>query len=316
VQARAENYDLKKRLVQIKGLDVRADEPLAPRTSFRIGGCAEIFAVPTTLKAVEELAKLAFGESVPLVVLGGGTNVLVADEGVPGIVVNLRPGFAFLRERSVKGDAACWLIGTGYTTGRFVRAALSRKLAGAEVLVGIPGTIGGALIMNAGGHTGDISALVVRVQAVEAEGTRWVEKEEVQFGYRQSSFSAQSILVAAELVLRSAADPAALLRQANEELSRRRLSQPLHFANAGSIFKNPPGQFAGRLIESAGCKGWREGDAEVSPLHANFIVNTGGATAIQVIRLIARVRERVLAASGVRLELELKTLGHFDAEAL
>jgi len=303
-------------LGNIEGLDTRQNEPLSSRTSFRIGGCAELFAVPRTLRAVECLVERAGSAQIPLTVLGGGTNVLISDDGIAGVVVDMRPGFAFLRERPLAGDTASWLLGAGCATGRFVRLAVAQGLAGAEVLAGIPGTIGGALMMNAGGRRGTIADVVRRVQVVGPTGTAWVSAIEAGFGYRQSGFSRQSILVAAELELHKADDPAALSQLTRDEMRHRRESQPLQLPNAGSIFKNPPGDFAGRLIEACGCKTLCEGDAQVSALHANFIVNTGRATAAQVARLIYRVRTQVLAQTSVQLLLEIRMLGPFDAELM
>lgn len=301
-------------LAVIAGLEAHRDVPLWPRTSFRIGGPAEVLVVPATAQAVAETWAFARDAGQPLTVLGGGTNVLVADAGVAGIVMELGKPFTSVREIPRDDGSAIWQVGAGCPTGAVIRRALERGLAGTEVLAGVPGTIGGALIMNAGGREGELSSIVTRVQLVDEGRVHWLAASQAGFGYRSSGFPPGSILLGAELELLPG-DAELLRRAVKAAQTRRRATQPLKKRNAGSIFKNPPGEAAGRLVDAAGCKGWRQGAAEVSRVHANFIVNSGGATASDVVRLIRRVQNRVEEHSGVRLELEVRLLGdHPEAE--
>jgi UDP-N-acetylmuramate dehydrogenase len=300
-------------LAAIPGLEVRRDVPLSPKTSFRIGGPAEVLVTPRTAEAVAQTWSFARDAGLPLTVLGGGTNVLVADAGIAGIVMVLGKSFANLREMPRADGGAVWEVGAACKTGTVVRRGVERGLAGTEVLAGIPGTIGGALIMNAGGRQGELSSIVTRVELVDQGRVRWLLSEEAGFGYRRSAFPPNSILLGAELEL-VPGDVEALRRDVKAAQARRRATQPLGLHNAGSIFKNPPGDAAGRLVEAAGCKGWREGAAEVSAAHANFIVNLGGATAGDVMTLVRRVRGRVEERAGVRLELEVRLLGEHPGE--
>ncbi|MEE8410131.1 MAG: UDP-N-acetylmuramate dehydrogenase [Myxococcota bacterium] len=310
------------RLARIDGVDVRRDVSLRSKTSFRIGGPAEALAVPGNVGAVADVWRFADETGVSLTILGGGTNILVADDGVAGIVVELGDAFAAIdiyrdhRHLRHHDGSELWHVGAACGTGKLVRRAADCGMRGLEVLAGVPGTLGGALIMNAGGVAeigGDLASVVRRVQLVVDGTVRWIEAAEAGFAYRRSRFPAASIILGAELELMPG-NAEALRDQIKASQARRRVSQPLELRNAGSIFKNPEGDYAGRLIEAAGCKGWREGDAEVSERHANFIVNRGEARAVDVVRLIERVRGRVSEQSGVRLELEVRLLGLHHAE--
>lgn len=300
-------------LATVPGLEIHERVVLAPRTSFRIGGPATAVAVPHTVEAVVALARTVASTGVPCWILGGGTNVLISDAGFPGVVVDLSRRFAFLHEMPGKNGGACWHVGAACGTGRAVRLAVSRGLAGMEVLAGVPGSMGGALIMNAGGHEGEIKSSVERIQLVTAAGEGWLKRDEAGFGYRSSDFPRGSIIVSAEFDLKPG-DASNLRQKVRVMQERRRKTQPLRFPNAGSIFKNPPDDYAGRLIEASGCKGWREGDAEVSSLHANFIVNRGHATARDVAVLARRVRAEVERQTGVVLQMEVRLVGVFDEE--
>lgn len=300
-------------LQAISDCEVELDVLLAPMTTFRIGGPAEALVSPLTPEAAAAVWRVADGHGTRLTIVGGGTNVLISDFGLPGIVLDLSKGFGFLREHSREDGSAMWEIGAGCGTGKVVRLGVTRGLLGPEVLAGVPGSMGGAIIMNAGGHEGEIELMVARVQVVVDGELRWLAREEVGFSYRSTRFPARSIVLGGEFELRPG-DSAQLRAQVKASQKRRRATQPLDLPNAGSIFKNPEGDFAGRLIEAAGCKGWQEGAARVSDKHANFIVNGGGATAGDVALLAKRVRDRVLEHSGVTLQLEVKFMGRFDEE--
>lgn len=289
----------------IAGKAVR-DEPLSRYTSWRLGGPADIFVTPRSAKDVTAVVRIALEADVPLTVVGGGSNLLVADEGVRGIVLRVGRGLNAIEFAGDAVDVEC-----GAPFPRLAKMAAQRSLAGLEFAGGIPGTVGGALAMNAGAHADSIADVVESVTVVDdAGGLRTLSREEMGFSYRMSRLQQEPGLVAVRARLRlRPGDPAEIRRKMQQFLQKRRRTQPLGTYNAGSVFKNPPGDFAGRLVEAAGCKGMTEGDAVVSPLHANFIVNRGGASAEDVRRLIERVRQRVAEQFGLWLEPEVRMLG-------
>lgn len=294
------------RLAGIPGLKVRVQEPLSRYTSLRIGGNADYFAIPSSPAALSAALQAAWEAGCPVTIMGGGTNLLVADAGVRGMVVRLGRELG-----AVAWDGPCVEAQAGASLPALARQALERSLSGLEFAAGIPGTLGGAIAMNAGAHDGDMARLVEKVEAVRLDGSRLsLDAAACQFRYRGSRFlTGEGLIVVSSRLRLAPGDPAAIREKMGYYLDRRRRTQPLGTKNAGSIFKNPPGDYAGRLIEEAGCKGWREGKAEVSPLHANFIVNTGGATAAEVFQLVQRVRRRVQERFGITLELEVGLLG-------
>lgn len=303
---RSGTESLGRRLAAIPGITVRAGEPLARYTSFRIGGPAEWFVVPESTAGLAAALRAAWEEGCPVTVLGGGTNLLVADEGVRGMVVRI--GRPLSR---VEWDGPSVYAQAGAPLPALAKQAQQRHLSGLEFAAGIPGTLGGAIAMNAGAHDGDMARIVRAVEAVRRDGTVVTfTGAECRFRYRGSRFlGSNEWIVTAALMELEPDDPAAIRARMDHYLERRRRTQPLGTRNAGSIFKNPPGDYAGRLIDAAGCKGWREGDAEVSALHGNFIVNRGGASAADVFRLLRRVRRRVKEQFGVSLDLEVGLVG-------
>ena len=279
---------------------VSFEEPLAPKTSMRVGGAAAAFATVKDVDTLAELLKFCTRERVTWTMLGLGSNVLVNDAGFPGLVVRLGGDFTRITvtKTLVRAGGAAPMVAV-------CREAARAGLAGAEALVGIPGTVGGAVRMNAGTKV-EIGDLVRRIEVV-------VAGEDVQtyalplFTYRGSTLDRGTVVCAAELELRegdTSSVQAALLRH----IERRNATQPLELPNSGSIFRNPPGDYAARLIESAGCKALRVGGAQVSEKHANFIVNRGGATSADVLALIDEVREVVKRTHNVELELEVHVL--------
>jgi UDP-N-acetylmuramate dehydrogenase len=279
---------------------VRQTEPLAPHTWFRLGGPAEFFAVPRTVDELSALVRRCHQEQLALRFLGGGSNILVRDEGVSGVVVQLSaPAFGEIqiRGRTVSG-------GGGAKLGHVISTSVREGLAGLESLVGIPGTIGGALHGNAGGHAGDIGQWTSRATVMSRTGEVFDrERDDLVFAYRQSNLDDLFVL-RAEFQLE---------KDDREELTKRmqklwivkKAGQPLSHQSAGCIFKNPRGMSAGMLIDQAGLKGTRVGGAEVSDRHANFIVANPGATSHDVINLIELVRDRVAERLGVELETEI-----------
>jgi UDP-N-acetylmuramate dehydrogenase len=280
---------------------VKRDEPLAPHTWFKLGGPAEYFAEPTTLDELKELARRCREEDAPIRLLGGGSNLLARDEGVPGVVVHLA-GEAF---GEIKIEGQKLVAGGGAKLGQVISTAVRAGLAGLEPLVGIPGTIGGALHGNAGGHGGDIGQWTCRATVMTRAGeivTR--EREDLVFAYRHSSLDELAIL-SAEFELEEG-DPEQLTKRMQKQWIVKKSSQPMAHQSAGCIFKNPRGMNAAALIDQAGLKGTRIGGAEVSQQHANFIVAHHEATSQDVLRLIDLIRDRVAERLGVELENEIE----------
>lgn len=280
---------------------VRFDEPLAPRTSMRVGGAAAAFATIEDVTTLVALLKYCDARDVAWTILGLGSNVLVRDEGFGGIVLRLAGAFTMIGVQGtiVRAGAAAPIVAV-------CREAAKHGLGGAEALVGIPGTIGGAVRMNAGTNV-EIGALVRRIEIVQA-GQELQTFSLPEFTYRHSTLDRRAVVCLAELELQPAPKDQ-VQQELRRRIDQRNATQPLQLPNSGSIFRNPIGDYAARLIEAAGCKGWREGGAEVSRKHANFIVNTGGATCRDVLALIERVRAEVKNVYNVELELEVQLLG-------
>jgi UDP-N-acetylmuramate dehydrogenase len=284
------------------GLDVAESEPLAAHTTLRIGGPARVLARCASREAVAGAIRAAAVAGVPWFVLGLGANVLVPDEGLDAAVLVLAGELA-----AIHVDGTRLRVGGGAQLGRTVRAALDAGLAGIECLGGIPSTVGGALAMNAGAYGQEIMDVLGWADVVDEDGgLRRLERWEVDGGYRWSVLGKGRVVTLAELVLKQE-DQATLLARVRQVRERRRGALPPE-PSAGSVFRNPPGDFAGRLLELAGCKGLSNGGARVSERHANVIVNPGGATAAGVRALVAEMAARVRERFGVRLELELKIL--------
>ncbi len=285
---------------------VRAGEPLGRHTSFRIGGPAELLVMPQTPAELAAVMRAAAAHGVALVFLGGGSNVLVADGGVAGVVVKLGRGFA-----RIDWDGAGVRAGAAVQLGRLARAAVGRGLGGLEFAEGIPGTVGGALFMNAGAYGGDLSAAVEVVEGLDAMGApATLPGGALTFGYRRTVLPPAFVVTAVRFGLRRE-DPSVVHARMEEVRARRTAAQPHGKANAGSIFKNPAGDHAGRLIESAGLKGARAGRAHISERHANFIVNEGGAHAADVKALMELAQRVVWERSGVWLEPEVRLVGNW-----
>lgn len=286
--------------------ECRRDEPLAPRTSIRVGGPAELLVRPadpadlaTLLQSVRELC-------VPLSILGGGANTLVADAGVRGVVVRLPTDFG---EERAEGETL--LLSAGAPIGRLAARGHALGLVGAEFSAGIPGTLGGATAMNAGTRLGEMKQLLGRVELASADGLGFVSAEALRLAYRHSELPAGSVVTRVELRLRPG-DVAASRAAMEADVAHRRRTQPLHQPSFGSTFWNPPGRFAGQLIEAVGLKGHRVGGAMFSDVHANFIVNLGTAAARDVLALVRLAQARVEERFGERLQTEVKLLGQFD----
>ena len=286
---------------------VRFDEPLAPYTSWKIGGPADAFVTAATQGELADLLRLCLRRKLPWWIVGGGSNVLVGDGGMRGIVIRLAGDFAAVEVHVENGDV---VVEAGGSAGMALvtAKAASAGAAGIGSLAGIPGTIGGSLRMNAGTdrEMGDF----VRHVWVQSPSRPEPHCVGVRYLYRHSTLE-RDVVVSRVTLAFARADSREVRGEMQTRLVRRKATQPIALPNAGSCFRNPDGGKAAQLIESVGAKGWREGGAEVSSLHANFINNVGGATARDVATLLARIRSAVLDRCGVELQLEVHLVGVF-----
>jgi len=282
---------------------------LRDKTTFRIGGDAAWYAAPSTAAQIAQVSAWAREHAVPVCVMGNGSNVLISDAGWPGLVIDISRHF-----RAMEWDGTAVRCGAGAALASVVRQSVGRSLCGIERLAGIPGTIGGGLVMNAGAFDQEIGACVEWVDIIDMHdvAVRRVQRGEMRFGYRSSSLRQDgTVIVGAQLRLREG-DGRRIRRDYEEVLGKRAEKQPLDKPNCGSVFKRPPGHYAGALIEHCGLKGLRAGDAMVSEKHANFIVNLGSATAEDVRAIIARVQKCVYENTKVLLEPEVIFIGEFQ----
>jgi len=280
------------------------NEPLKKHTSFRIGGPAAYFLQPKNMEELIEALKFAKEHKFMYSVMGAGSNLLVLDKGFPGLVIKIAGGFNAIniRGRTVR-------VGAGILLPPLLNYLARKGLGGLEFLAGIPGTVGGAVVMNAGAWGKEIGDFVQSVKVLDNKGkVQIIEGRKMQMGYRRSIFHKAKLIIF-EIVLKLRKSRSKMIRnRITEFLKQRRMSQPLGIPNAGCVFKNPKGRFAGKLIEEAGCKEMRVGDAQVSAKHANFIVNLGDAKARDVLKLLTRVQRMVKERFKVRLEPELKIM--------
>lgn len=280
--------------------------PLANVTSLGVGGPADFFVQPSTTEEVIAAQRFALDEGLPLTVIGYGTNLLVRDGGIRGVVVQIAGPFA---RAEVKGNMIT--ATTGCLMGSVSKLAQRHGLSGLEFAVGIPGGLGGGTFMNAGAYGGEIGSLVRRVQVVQGGVLKTFSQDELSFSYRSSRFQKErelAIVTEVDLEL-TPADPKLILEKMNDLQNQRRSKQPLEYPSAGSTFKRPPGHYVGPLIEQAGLKGLRIGGAEVSTKHAGFIIKTREAKAKDFLDLIAKIQEIIMDKYGVSLEPEIRILG-------
>ena len=281
------------------------NEPMTKHTSYGIGGPARAYIVPADLEDLAAILRFAQENNISTFFAGSGSNLLVADEGFDGIVISLGKSFTRL---SIEGNRIEAEVGV--MLGKMVKETTKRNLTGLESMIGVPGTLGGALVMNAGAFGGEISNCLDTINIMTMNGTSKTYKQsEIDFSYRHSTFPEDEILVSAAFTLKE--KPAKEIQSQRAQASQgRKDTQPLKFRSAGSVFKNPkPDLAAGYLIDQAGLKGTRRGDAEISPKHANFFVNHGQAKAADVVALIRLAKKTVQKKFNVNLELEIKTLG-------
>lgn len=286
---------------------VLVDEPMKRHTTFRIGGPADFFLLPSTVDEVRGILEICREEELPYFILGNGSNLLVSDKGYRGVIIQLYRNFSNI---SVEGNEIC--ASSGALLSQIAAAARNASLTGFEFAGGIPGTLGGAVFMNAGAYGGELKDVLKEAVVMTEQGeilTLPVEK--LEMGYRTSRIKKAGYLVLeARLVLKQG--DMDKIRDITKDLTEKRVTkQPLEYPSAGSTFKRPEGYFAGKLIMDAGLRGYQVGDAQVSEKHCGFVINKGNATAADVLTLIENVREKVQEQFGVTLEPEVKFLGEF-----
>lgn len=280
-------------------------EPMAKHTSFRIGGPADLLAQPADEAELAALLQVASEHAVPVTLIGNGSNLLVRDKGIRGLVIKLGNLFSGVE---VCGNTLTF--GCGVSLAMASKKAASLSLSGLEFAVGIPGTIGGAVYMNAGAYDGEMAKVVTKVRVMDEQGkTSELAASELDFAYRHTALQNSGHIVTSVTVSLVPGDADAIAAKMADFSQRRISKQPLELPSAGSMFKRPPGYFAGTLIDQTGLKGYTVGGAQVSTKHAGFVVNIGGATASDVLQLISDVQSKVFAAHGVHLEPEVLVLG-------
>ena len=281
-------------------IKVSENEPMSRHTTFKVGGPAELFVEAKTMNATMHALNALYLQGIRPMIIGNGSNLLVSDQGIKGAVVKIGGG-----DCMCNGDVLT--IEAGASMARAARAALREGLSGLEFAYGIPGTLGGAVVMNAGAYDGEISDCLTESSCIDKENqlVRMFASDH-EFGYRTSYFKTHPNTIVLSSSFRLERKEPELIRKKMEDLYKRRCEkQPLEYPSAGSIFKRPPGHFAGGLIEQCGLKGYRIGGAQVSEKHAGFIINTGGATCDDILRLIEHIQRTVLRETGVRLECEV-----------
>jgi UDP-N-acetylmuramate dehydrogenase len=294
----------KRELIGLLNKNVHFNCPMAPYTTFRVGGNAEALCAVKDLAQLMQLLAFVRKESLPYLVVGKGSNILVRDGGLKGIALLLKGELEGVEEKEGTIHA-----GGGLGLSELVRFSHKQGLGGLEFLAGIPGTVGGAVAMNAGAWGKSTGDVVTTVEILTADGERGIMSgSQLQFGYRRAVLPAGAVVVKAQF--KGTPDrPEAIGERIRDYLERRKAGQPLDYPSAGSVFKNPPHDYAGRLIESVGLKGKRVGGAMISDKHANVIVNVGGARAEDILALMDTARQRVREQTGIDLEPEIKVVG-------
>lgn len=281
------------------------DEPMSRHTSFRIGGPADMMAMPKNETELCNLLQKAAANNIPVTLIGNGSNLLVRDKGIRGLVIKLGN---MLNEIKVEENGITF--GSGVSLALASRKAAENSFTGMEFAVGIPGSIGGAVYMNAGAYDGEMANVVASVRVMDAEGKVTVlSADDLQFAYRKTALQNSGLIVTSVTVTLKKAEQSDIYAKMDDFSQRRISKQPLELPSAGSMFKRPPGYFAGTLIDQTGLKGYTVGGAQVSEKHAGFVVNIGNATAADVLQLIKDVQNRVMAAHGVYLQPEVLVIG-------
>lgn len=289
--------------------EVRLNEPMAPRITVRVGGAAEVWVKPRNVEAIVSTLKLARSEGADITIIGGGANTLVGDEGIPGVTFTLPPDLLPESVERYDGGARLTLC-AGSAINRLIVVMKKTGLVGAEFLAGIPGTLGGAVTMNAGTKMGECMSVVEAIEVAAADGVSWLTRDQTPYRYRHTDLPQHAVVTRVRFNVPEG-DVKQSQAKMDADLGYRKRTQPLSMPNFGSVFKNPDGYHAGKLIEDAGLKGHIIGRAQISTLHANWIVNLGGATAREVVALMETAQARVFERTGVRLQPEVKRVGRF-----
>lgn len=286
---------------------VREEEPMRLHTTFRVGGPARFFVVPETSQQLRQVVRCCQEEEVAYYIIGNGSNLLVSDQGYEGVVIQI-----FREMNRIEVQGAKIKAQAGALLSAVAARALEAGLAGFEFAAGIPGTLGGACVMNAGAYGGEMKDVLKEVQVLTRQGEIiTLQKEQLEMGYRTSRIAREQYIVL-EAALELKRGKASAIREKMEDLKERRVTkQPLEYPSAGSTFKRPEGYFAGKLIQDAGLRGFRIGGAQVSEKHCGFVINRDQATATEISQLIREIQMRVKENSGVELEPEVKRLGEF-----
>ena len=294
------------RLINITGKDnVRINEPMKNHTTFKIGGPAQYYVTPESVTQIQEVVSLCKDKNISLHVIGNGSNILVGDDGVDGVVLALFNTFSDyeIKDNVITAQAGMSLI-------KLAVIALREGLTGLEFASGIPGSVGGAVYMNAGAYDGQMKDVVTSVTVLDEAGNiRILGRDELDMGYRTSAVAKHNMIVLQVIIELKTGDKEQIKDRMNQLSELRKQKQPLEYPSAGSTFKRPEGYFAGKLIADAGLKGYSIGGAAVSEKHAGFVVNMGGATAKDVVELTDYIKKRIIEQFGVTLELEIKKIG-------
>lgn len=292
------------RFCEDNSVEFKIDEPMCLHTSFKIGGAADIFISVRASAQLSAVLKMCGELNIPHFIIGKGSNLLVSDYGIEGAVISL------LNMNGVSVTEEEITCGAGAALSDVCRAALDNSLSGIEFAYGIPGSIGGAVYMNAGAYGGEISATVSSAECLTPDGSLLkVQAKDMNFGYRKSVFKENGMTVVSTVLRLKKGDKKEIEEKMEDYISRRKSKQPLEYPSAGSFFKRPEGYFAGALIEKNGLKGATVGGAQVSCKHAGFIINRGGATCQDVKKLSRKVSDTVFSADGIRLEPEVIFIG-------
>ena len=311
-----DNKMLSEALISMLGAgNVRTGELMKTHTTFRIGGAADYYVTPQAEKQIADVIAFLKKSDIKYIVIGNGSNILVSDEGFRGVVVELGDGFSdyeFLQDSQDNSDEVLVKASAGMKLTRLGNQLAANGIAGFEFATGIPGCIGGAVRMNAGAYGGEMKDVLVRVTVLEEDDKiHVIEKDDLELGYRTSIIAKKGYTVLGAEIELQEGEKEAIRTRMNELKEKRVTKQPLEYPSAGSTFKRPEGYFAGKLVQDAGLRGFRVGDAMVSEKHCGFVINAGEATAAQVDELMKQVSAKVREQFGVTLEPEVKRLGEF-----
>ena len=313
--------DLEHKLKESFNGELRFNEPMSEHTSLKIGGPVEVMAFPEDPLSLRNILFVANEEKLPVYVFGKGTNLLVSDDGIKGLAISLKlfGSIEAVQSRTspAQEDSAgdteardvTLFVGSGVPLAKLINYAQRNGYSGLEALTGIPGLMGGAVYMNAGSFGTEMKDIIISVAIMSKEGQLIIlEKEKLDFSYRKSGLPRDSLILSANISLKKD-DPEEIEKRTKEYLKQKKYTQPLGELSAGCVFMNPEGDYAGRLIDAAGCKGMKSGNVEVSSLHANYFINRGGASCSDFLKLMKSVREKVKQSSGITLEPEIYLIG-------